>query len=172
MANRTLSPLSALAISAGTAALAAWIGSRDSPTPEQPDIQNWYRSLDKPGFTPPDAAFGVAWTAIQIGLASGAYRLLRTPGGPGRDRALALWAVNEAAIAGWSAIFFRARLPGAGALASAAMLGSGAAYVRSAAKVDRPAAAAGAPLVAWLGFATVLASEIWRRNRGARRIRR
>ena len=44
------------------------------------------------------------------------------------------------------------------------MLGTGAAYVVAAAKVDRPAAAAGEPFVAWLCFATLLAEQVWQRN--------
>ena len=31
--------------------------------------------------------------------------------------------------------------------------------------VDRPAAATAVPLVAWVGFATVLSTAIWRMNR-------
>lgn len=44
------------------------------------------------------------------------------------------------------------------------MLGSGAAYVGTAARSDRVAAATGVPYVLWLGFATLLTEEIWRRN--------
>nr|WP_277813610.1 TspO/MBR family protein [Sphingomonas melonis] len=40
----------------------------------------------------------------------------------------------------------------------------GAAYVATAARVDRPAAALAVPFVGWLGFATLLAGRIWRDN--------
>lgn len=33
-----------------------------------------------------------------------------------------------------------------------------------AAKTDKAAAAAAIPLIAWLGFANVLAEEVWHRN--------
>jgi benzodiazapine receptor len=49
---------------------------------------------------------------------------------------------------------------------SGAMIVSGAAYVAAAAKADRPAAATAVPFVAWLGFATLLAEQIWERNPG------
>ena len=42
---------------------------------------------------------------------------------------------------------------------------TGAGYVQSAKKVDRTAALAGVPFVAWVAFATVLTAAIWRRNR-------
>jgi translocator protein len=44
------------------------------------------------------------------------------------------------------------------------MAATGAAYVASAWRVDRPAAAVGIPFVAWLGFATLLAERVWKRN--------
>ena len=45
-----------------------------------------------------------------------------------------------------------------------AMVGTAAGYVAAAAREDEQAAAAGAPLVLWVSFATLLAEEIWRRN--------
>jgi len=65
----------------------------------------------------------------------------------------------------WTELFFRRKALGPSAVASAAMIASGAGYVAAAAKVDRTAAATAVPFVAWLGFATVLAERIWERNR-------
>ena len=45
------------------------------------------------------------------------------------------------------------------------MVATGVAYVASAREVDRPAAGAGVPFIAWVAFATVLTAGIWRRNR-------
>jgi benzodiazapine receptor len=45
------------------------------------------------------------------------------------------------------------------------MVASGAAFTAVAAETDRKAAAAGVPFVAWLSFATVLATAVWHRNR-------
>ena len=69
------------------------------------------------------------------------------------------------AIGGWSRLFFGSRNLPASTFASAALIASGAAYVDRARRVDRGAALAGAPFVAWVAFATVLTAEIWRRNR-------
>jgi tryptophan-rich sensory protein len=72
-------------------------------------------------------------------------------------------------VGGWTQLFFREKRLGASAVASGAMVASSAAYLATAAKVDRPAAAAAIPFVAWLGFATLLAGRIWRDNPGQRR---
>ncbi|HEX8420764.1 MAG TPA: TspO/MBR family protein, partial [Sphingomonas sp.] len=79
--------------------------------------------------------------------------------------AVGLWLLNTAMIGGWTELFFRKRELGPSALASGAMIASGAGYVAAAARVDRTAAAVGVPFVAWLGFATLLAARIWERNR-------
>jgi tryptophan-rich sensory protein len=125
----------------------------------------WYRLLKKPSFQPPDKAIPLAWGLIDSALAVGAYRLLRRPSSPPRNRALGWWALNVGLIGGWSGLFFgRRNLPASTAVA-AAMVGTGAAYVAQARQVDRPAAATGVPFVAWVGFATVLTAALWRRNR-------
>ena len=142
----------------------ALVGRRNAPDPSHPGIRRWYRRLDKPGYTPPDAAFGAVWPVLETGLAIGGYRLLRCPTGRARNAAVGLWLVNTAMVGGWTQLFFREKRLGASAVASGVMVATGAAYVVTAKKVDRPAAAMALPFVVWLGFATLLASRIWRDN--------
>ncbi len=159
-----LSPLAALGIVGAVLGVSAVVGRRNAPDPSHPGIRRWYRKLDKPGYTPPDAAFGAVWPVLEAGLAVGGYRLLRRPRSAARNTATGLWLLNTAMIGGWTALFFREKKLGASAVASGAMIASSAAYVAAAAKEDRVAAAVGVPFVAWLGFATVLAERIWRDN--------
>lgn len=161
-----LQPLMALGVVGVVLGVSAILGRRNAPDPSHPGIRRWYRGLDKPGFTPRDAAFGAVWPVLEAGLAVGGYRLLRQPSAPARDAAVGLWLLNTAMVGGWTELFFRERRLGASAVASAAMVLSGGAYVAAAATVDRPAAAAGVPFVAWIGFATLLAGRIWRDNSG------
>ena len=161
-----LSPLLALGAIGVVLGASALVGRRNAPDPSHPGIRRWYRRLDKPGYTPPDAAFGAVWPVLETGLAVGGYRLLRQPSGRARNTAVSLWLLNTAMVGGWTQLFFRDRRLGASAAASGAMVATGAAYVATAAKVDRPAAAAAVPFVAWLGFATLLAGRIWCDNPG------
>ena len=160
-----ISPLWAagLAVSAVTAALL--IGKRAGPTPDHPRTRRWYRHLVKPDYTPPSPVYPIAWTAIQASLAYGGYRLLRAKASPERNAALAFWATNQAGIAGWSEVFFGQRAPGWGTVASGALGASAVGYVAAANQADRTAARLGMPLVGWVIFATVLAEEIWRKNK-------
>lgn len=159
-----VSPLLAASLVIGTVTVAALIGRRASPTPDHPKTQRWYKRLVKPGFTPPAPAYGIAWTGIQAGLAYGGYKLLRAEASPARTTALALWAGNQIGIGGWSEVFFGNRAPGWGTIASATLGANAIGYVAAAGQVDKTAARTGMPLVAWVGFATLLSEEIWRRN--------
>jgi len=156
--------LAALAFVGAVLGASALVGRRNAPDRSHPGIRRWYARLDKPGYTPPDAAFGAVWPVLETGLAVGGYRLLRRPAGNERNVAVGLWLANSAMVGGWTQLFFRERRLGASAATSAAMVVSGAALVWTAAKVDRPAAVLAAPFVGWLGFATLLAGRIWRDN--------
>jgi benzodiazapine receptor len=125
----------------------------------------WYALLRKPRFNPPKAVFPVVWTVLDGALAVGAYRLARQPATPERNRALGLFAANVAMIAGWSKLFFGRHDLGAAAIGSAAIAATATAYVAAARPVDKAAAATGVPLVAWVTFATVLSTAVWRMNR-------
>lgn len=151
-----------LAIGAVTAALL--LGGRTNPSPYHPRTKRWYDRLRKPGFTPPAPVFALAWPAIQSAQAYSGYRLLRAPPSQKRTTALALWSVNQVGVAGWSEVFFGLKSPGWAAVGSAALGGSAIGHVAAARQVDIRAAVAGLPLAAWVGFATLLAEEVWRRN--------
>ena len=146
----------AAGLAAGVLGVSAWIGRRNAPDRKHPRIRHWYRRLDKPGFTPPDAAFGAVWPVLETLTAVGGYRLLRRPASAGRQAAVALWLADSAMIAGWTELFFRRRDTRASALAADAMAAGASTLALTAWRVDRPAAVAVVPLAAWLGFATVL----------------
>ena len=125
----------------------------------------WFALLRKPSFNPPNVVFPVAWTAIDTSLAISGYRLARSPSTRGRNRALALFITNVALISSWSRLFFGRHDLAASAAGSALMVATSAAYVASAGKVDKTAAATALPLAVWVGFATVLSTAIWKLNR-------
>lgn len=160
-----LPPLAAAAIAAGAVALTALVARPYSPTPDHPGIERWYRSLRKPGFTPPDPVQGAGWGITETLLAAGGYRLLRLPSSPERNLALACWALNFATIAGWAKLFFGQRNLG-GSLADVAVeLSAAVGYVAAAARVDGTAAALGVPYAAWAAFGSALDEEVWRLNK-------
>jgi len=72
----------------------------------------WYYGLDKPDWTPPDAAFGMIWTAIFALAALAAVIAWRRDPSPGRRQwMIALFAINGLLNVLWSLIFFTLQRP-------------------------------------------------------------
>jgi|GEM_PF-524480 len=134
------------------------------PAPNHPRTMLWYLLLKKPGFKPPDWVFPLAWTGIEAGLAITAFRLLRAEPVAGRRLGLALWGWNVFMIGGWSQLFFKQRKLAISTVASASLIATSVALVKTAAPVDRTASRASLPLVGWVTFATLLTATIWAMN--------
>jgi len=149
-------------VSAGAVAGALAAGRRYGP--QHASTALWYGSLEKPSYTPPGPAIGAAWTILGGLLAYSGYRLISAPPSRGRASALSLWWANIIGIAAYPWVFFGRKKLGASSVLVGGMLASAAASVATTSRVDRPAAIATAPLVAWVAFAGLLSEELWRRN--------
>ncbi len=151
------------ALVAGSAVLAAAMaGARNGP--QRPSTAAWYAMLRKPGYTPPGPLIGAAWGVLETLLAATGYRLLRARRQDARSVALGCWGLTLAGLAGYPWLFFGRKRLASSTAASGAMLASAAGLAFAARDVDEPAAAMTVPLLLWLGFATVLSEELWRRN--------
>ena len=124
----------------------------------------WYRSLDKPKFTPPDQAFPVVWTTLYALIAWSGWRVWSAAPSRERDHALRLWLSQLVANAQWSKLFFGQHRPTSALADVVALEGSILGYIKAARKVDRAAGNAFIPYAAWVAFATVLNAEIVRLN--------
>ncbi|NKX54247.1 TspO/MBR family protein [Arthrobacter mobilis] len=128
----------------------------------------WYRSLRKPAWQPPSAAFPVVWTTLYADLAAASAAALggleEQSRAAERRRYRRALAANLVLNAGWSWLFFRSRRPWVAAAECAVLAASSADLVRRTAKVSPHAGAALAPYALWCGFATVLTTAIARLN--------
>jgi len=66
----------------------------------------WYKSLNKPTWTPPDWVFPVAWTSIYLLIS---FAGARVAGLEGSAYAMAFWAMQIAFNALWTPVFFGLR---------------------------------------------------------------
>ncbi len=152
----------AAVVAIGGVLAAAAIGARNGP--QRPRTALWYARLDKPSYTPPGPLIGAAWGTLELLLAGSGYRLLRAQPTEARSAAVGSWALTLIGLAGYPWLFFRRKRLGESAVASGSMLAAALGTAAAAREVDRPAAAMTVPLLLWLGFATVLSEELWRRN--------
>jgi translocator protein len=67
---------------------------------------DWYDSLDKPTWTPPNWVFPVTWTLLYLFMSASAARVAVLPN---TGQALALWSVQIAFNTLWTPVFFGLR---------------------------------------------------------------
>jgi tryptophan-rich sensory protein len=122
----------------------------------------WYESLVKPGFTPPNWVFPVAWSTIYLLLAWAGYRLTLIPGS---QEVLALWAAQIALNTLWTPVFFGAQRIFAGMLILTLLWLVVAAMVVMALQLDVITGLILLPYLGWLCVAAALNFFILRNNR-------
>lgn len=127
-------------------------------------VGTWYQDLAKPAFNPPDWIFAPVWTTLFLLMAVAAWRVWRSVGLRDGRTALFTFGVQLALNLGWSATFFGLRMPGAALIVVLLLLAAIVITQRLFWSADRSAGLLLVPLLAWVGFATVLNAAIWRLN--------
>ena len=122
----------------------------------------WYDSLVKPDFTPPNWLFPVAWSIIYLLLAWAGYRLTLIPGS---QVVLALWAAQIALNTLWTPVFFGAHHIFAGMVILTVLWLVVAAMVVMAMQLDVITGLILFPYLVWLCVAAALNFSILRNNR-------
>lgn len=123
---------------------------------------SWYEALRKPGFTPPNWMFPVAWTTIYLLLAWAGYRLTLLPGS---ETVLALWAAQIALNTLWTPVFFGANRIVASMIILTLLWLVVAVMVVLALQLDLITGLILFPYLAWLTVAAALNFSIMRHNR-------
>ncbi|TDV71876.1 TspO/MBR family protein [Pseudomonas sp. LP_7_YM] len=123
---------------------------------------DWYAALQKPGFTPPNWVFPVAWTTIYLLLAWAGYRLTLLPGS---QLVLALWAAQIALNTLWTPVFFGAHRIFAGMAILTLLWLTVATMVVMALQLDLVTGLILFPYLIWLSIAAALNFSILRHNR-------
>jgi benzodiazapine receptor len=128
----------------------------------------WYRSLAKPDWTPPNWVFPVVWTSIYVLISIAGARVA---GEPGSAFAMAFWAAQIAFNTLWTPIFFGLRrlwaaLPVMAAL-WVAVLGATITHWQ----VDWVAGLAFLPYLVWVTIAAFLNLSVARLNPGVAPLR-
>ncbi|WP_407186260.1 TspO/MBR family protein [Bradyrhizobium centrosematis] len=121
----------------------------------------WYASLAKPAFVPPNWAFPVAWTILYVMMAIAGWRTYRR--GP-RSSAMLAWAVQLALNFAWSPVMFTLHQIGVALVILIGLFAAIVTYISLEMSRDRPAAVLFVPYAAWVAFAGVLNASIWRLN--------
>jgi benzodiazapine receptor len=125
---------------------------------------DWYRGLDKPGWTPPNLLFPIIWAILYVSMSVAAARVGSYEGSVA---AIALWGLQISMNTLWSAVFFGLHRILTGVIIIALLWVAVAATIIAFARHDLMAAALLIPYLIWGSFAFALNLSVWRRNRGA-----
>ncbi|WP_376093576.1 TspO/MBR family protein [Roseomonas sp. CCTCC AB2023176] len=124
----------------------------------------WYEGLRKPRWRPPNWLFAPAWAVLFCMIAASGWLVWRQVG---FGLPIAVYALNLALNAAWSALFFGLRRPDLALYDLVAMWLTIVACIVLFAPVSAVAAWLLVPYLAWTTFAGALNATMWRLN-GAR----
>ena len=121
----------------------------------------WYKSLEKPSWTPPNWLFPVAWTTLYLCMSGAGARVA---GMEGSGLALALWALQIALNTLWTPVFFGKRNIRGGLIVLVALWLSVAACMVALFMLDWIAGVLFLPYLAWVSTAGALNFSVMRLN--------
>lgn len=126
-----------------------------------PAVAEWYPTLVKPSWRPPNWLFAPAWTVLYIMMAVAAWLVWRAGNA---KSALFLWGGQLLLNFAWSFLFFGARSPGLGLIDITFMWLAIAATIFVFSFKSRLAAFLMVPYLCWVSFAAALNAAIFMLN--------
>ncbi|BDW92028.1 MULTISPECIES: TspO/MBR family protein [Flavobacteriaceae] len=131
----------------------------------QSSVNDWYLTLNKPSFTPPNELFAPVWTALYVmmGTAAGivwskGYHHIWV------KTALYHFVFQLLLNALWSIVFFGLKNPLGGLIVILALLTMILLTIKWFKVISKPAAILMVPYVIWVAFASALNYKIWELN--------
>ncbi len=122
---------------------------------------DWYKSLDKPGWTPPDWVFPIAWTIFYFALAFAAARVAYLPDS---QFAVSFWSLHIALNTLWTPVFFGSRNLKAGMVIIVLLWLSTIGLIFHCYNLDQLAGLLLLPYLFWVTIASALNFSLMRRN--------
>jgi tryptophan-rich sensory protein len=127
-------------------------------------VNDWYATLDKPSFNPPNWLFAPVWTAIYFMIAFSGWRVWLKTGLANAKGPFGLYAAQLALNLAWSFLFFGAESPALALIDIVILLVVIIANMIAFWRIDRLAGMLLVPYAAWVGFATILNAAVWQLN--------
>ncbi len=120
-------------------------------------VTDWYSTLNKPWFTPPDYVFGPVWTVLYILMGISLY-LVIMQGWENETvkTGIILFAAQLGVNLLWSLLFFGLQSPTAALACIVVLLALIVATIMTFYRVSKPAAVLLVPYLAWVCIATAL----------------
>lgn len=132
----------------------------------RPEIANWYSTLTKPSFTPPNWAFPVAWTTLYILIGTAAYLVWKCRNNSSAYRTtVGIYIVQLLLNFSWSMVFFGLHQIMGGFIVILLLAVAIVLNIAWFARFSKAAAWLLVPYLLWVGFATALNLSIYVLNK-------
>jgi benzodiazapine receptor len=127
-------------------------------------LGDWYLSINKPSFNPPNWIFGPVWTTLYVLMGVSLFLILQTEDVAKRRNAVAVFLFQLTLNFWWSIIFFSFESPGWALFEIALLWLSILIMILVFRKINQTAAYLQLPYLAWVNFAAILNAAIWYLN--------
>ena len=124
-------------------------------------ITDWYVTLNKPSFNPPNYLFAPVWTCLYILMGVSLFLIWRSPEGRNRNNALSIFALQLTLNFAWSFLFFKFNLLGVALVEIVILWISILLMIIFFRRVSKLSAFLQVPYLLWVSFATILNTAIW-----------
>jgi translocator protein len=128
------------------------------------NIDIWYRTLNKPSWTPPNTVFGPVWNVIYMLMAIAGWMVWARMGFAGLRTEVILFVVQLALNPLWTYVFFCIHRPDLSLIIAVLLWLTVAAMAALFWRVRKMAGYLLFPYLGWLAFAIALNFAIWRMN--------
>jgi tryptophan-rich sensory protein len=130
-----------------------------------PAIPTWYKTLNKPFFTPPDWIFGPVWISLFILMGISLFMIWRRQDHPRFKLTLVFFLIQLILNILWSVAFFGLRSPLLGLVDIVLLWVAILLMIQHFSKVSGMAGFLLLPYLLWVGFAALLNFYLWILNR-------
>ncbi len=124
-------------------------------------INNWYVTLNKPVFNPPNYLFGPVWTVLYILMGVSFYLILQSENSILKRRAIIIFFIQLFLNFCWSFLFFKFKLVEVAFIEIISIWVSIIIMIFTFYKINKTASYLQIPYLLWVSFASVLNGSIW-----------
>lgn len=127
-------------------------------------VNDWYLTIVKPGFNPPNYIFGQVWSLLYLLMGISFYLILQAPKSSLKNQAIYIFLFQLGLNFLWSFIFFKFQLVGLALVEILLIWFTILGMILIFKKVNKTAAYIQIPYLLWVGFASILNGSIWYLN--------
>ena len=128
-------------------------------------IPDWYATLNRPSFNPPNWIFGPVWTTLYLLMGISLFLIWKQDAGKERNLAIFVFIIQQALNFGWSFIFFYFNMIGLALIEIVFLWISIVIMIRLFYKIKPWAAFINIPYLLWVAFAAILNASYYLLNR-------